>query len=134
MSDKKDKIEFIVSILMIVLSGLFMLESGFTGFFIVSEVVSYSDDIGLSYSSNTVYNWFPDNIGELQSVSISGRVIGNGTAKVYIDDLLIFDSLQLTEENSNLITALAVDENIIFENTTNNENATNENNQATEEN
>ncbi len=103
-------------VLALVLVGAYYLEPVITGFAIVTKQSNYVDDVNLEFSESSSYVWAMSNPGNLKSVKIDGSIIGNGEAKVYIEDdgerYLIFDSSKLVETESGLfsITGLVVDE------------------------
>ena len=75
----------------------------------------YVQEIGLSLDKPTNYTWNLENTGQLISLKISGSFIGDGNARIYLQDLqgdqwLIFDS-----EN---IVRLSPEENLTGENIT----------------
>ena len=97
-----------------VLITLFIfLEPVLTGFITSTELINHSDNIKLVVNDNEIYTWNIKNPGDIKSIKIDGDVQNKGFAKVYIEKgterFLIFDSNQLNEENSNLITGLVVD-------------------------
>ncbi|KHO45954.1 MAG: peptidase S8/S53 subtilisin kexin sedolisin [archaeon GW2011_AR3] len=84
--------------------ALFLGNGNLTGF-VVSEqaydsdlggFIGYSESIGISYVDSNQYMWQPDQAGTITAVRLSGTVIGEGTARVYLADgsskYLIYDS------------------------------------------
>lgn len=107
---------FIISIILLVPS-LFFIQMPTIGrgylfeMFIVEETNDYIDQIGLTLSENTEYNWSLVNKGNLTSVKLTGSLSENGSAKVYLQyeaqQYLIFDSSQLSQEYLSPITGFA---------------------------
>jgi len=65
------------------------------GYSIFQEKI-YTDYVNLTITKNQEFEWSPQNVGELNSISISGEIIGKGIVKVYIENdgkkYLLFDS------------------------------------------
>jgi hypothetical protein len=53
---------------------------------------TYTQDLDLVATENVVQDLTLDNLGDLQSLMISGSIEGEGNVKIYIEDLLILDS------------------------------------------
>src|SRR3989344_8558165 len=94
--------------------GIYFLGPSITGF--VIKEAGYEKDVNLVITSNGNYTLSLDNIGELKSLKIDGRVTSYGKARVYIEQdglkYLVFDSTRLDENevssnDSNLITGFA---------------------------
>jgi len=104
-------------ILALVMVGAFYLEPIITGFVTVTKQLNYTDEVNLEFNEDQTYVWTLSNPGNLKSVKIDGSIIGNGEAKVYIENNgirhLIFDSTQLVEKGSGIfgITGFVVAEN-----------------------
>ncbi|MBI2654923.1 hypothetical protein HYX06_00675 [Candidatus Woesearchaeota archaeon] len=97
--------------------GFYFLGPSITGF--VIKEAGYEKDVNLVITSNGNYTLSLDNIGELKSLKIDGRVTSYGKARVYIEQdgtrHLVFDSSRLGEgevssNESNLITGFAAKE------------------------
>ncbi|MBU0894751.1 MAG: sigma-70 region 4 domain-containing protein [Nanoarchaeota archaeon] len=63
-------------------------------------IETYTETLGVTINENITYTWILDNFGTLQSVKLSGLIIEQGNAKVYLEDnseneFLIFDSLNI---------------------------------------
>ena len=101
-------------ILALVFVGVYYLEPTITGFVTVEKHINYTDEVDLEFNETGTYTWNLGNPGDLKGVKISGSKIGQGQAKVYIEDegvrYLIFDSSQLVEKESGIfsITGFAV--------------------------
>ncbi|MFH1641535.1 MAG: tandem-95 repeat protein [Nanoarchaeota archaeon] len=69
-----------------------------------------TDTKSLVIEKTSNYNWFPKYNGKIKSIKISGSILNNGSAKVYLEDknisYLLFDSelLQKTKHASKKIT------------------------------
>ncbi|MBI2128670.1 PQQ-binding-like beta-propeller repeat protein [Candidatus Woesearchaeota archaeon] len=111
---KKYKPEFVVALLLIVASML-IFRAAYTGLFIYGEA-GYSKELNLTFNETATYNLFL-NASPL-SLKLSGSVVGNGYAKVYLLDngirKLIVDSSQL-QTSYDLITAYAIAEEFLNE-------------------
>src|SRR3989338_8094512 len=107
----------VYAILALVLIGAYYLEPAITGFVTVEKRVNYTDEVNFAADENEVFVWALGNPGQLKSVKIDGMIIGNGSAKVYIEHenvrYLVLDNSRLTEKPSGLfgITGFAVKEN-----------------------
>src|SRR3989338_40524 len=119
MQNKPHKVELwmFLAAAAIAVVGIYFLGPSITGF--VIKEAGYEKDVNLVITSNGNYTLDLDNIGELKSLKIDGRVTSYGKARVYIEQdglkYLVFDSTRLDEakENetisneSNLITGFA---------------------------
>ncbi len=58
------------------------------------ETETHQDNLNLEISSPQIYEWIPENSGQLLSSRVSGKLILNegGYVRVYLGDRLIFDS------------------------------------------
>ena len=107
----------VYAILALVLIGAYYLEPAITGFVTVEKRVNYTDDVNFAADENEVFVWALGNPGQLKSVKIDGILIGNGSAKAYIEHegirYLVLDNSKLAEKPSGLfgITGFAVKEN-----------------------
>jgi len=120
-NNKPHKLEIGMFLMAVVLLGfgLYFLGPSITGF--VIKQVSYSDDVNLVVVSGGNYTLDLQNVGELKSLKIDGRVSSYGKARVYAvlngSRHLVFDSTRIGENketaisgNSNLITGLVAKE------------------------
>ncbi len=77
----------------------------FTGFAIRGEARAqeFSQDLNLTFSSSADYEWKLENTGQLTSLKLSGLIEeqSGGNVKIYLDDLLILDSSDITTAESN---------------------------------
>src|SRR3989344_4139436 len=96
--------------------GIYFLGPSITGF--VIKEAGYEKNVNLVITSNGNYTLDLDNIGELKSLKVDGRVTSYGKSRVYIESngvrYLVFDSTRLDENletdasnDSNLITGFA---------------------------
>lgn len=85
-----------VVMLLLIISVLFISKPQITGYVIFTQEKTYEDNIGLVINESGNYTWDIDQIGDIKSIKASGKVIGNGTVKVYIEKngekYLIFDN------------------------------------------
>ena len=101
-----------LAILMILGLGLFFLKPTLTGLVVGPGEEIYTQNLGLVINENSSYDWQLEHAGILKSARISGRILGNGSIQVYLEDKIILDSLQLKESSGvNLIlTGLVIGE------------------------
>ena len=113
--------------IIIAVASFFVLKPLMSGFVIVSEEINYVDIIDEEFNKNQNYTWIPEHGGELLRLAISGSIIGNGSAKLYIECnnrfYLILDSEEVMNKKTAFITGLVVgaNESNIEENDSNNE-------------
>ena len=96
--------------------AIYYLAPTITGF--IAKEFSYTEDLNLVVTSSGNYTWQLENIGDLKSVRIDGRITNYGKARAYLESngirYLIFDSSMLNESKANnqssLITGFVVDE------------------------
>src|SRR3989338_10319937 len=106
----------VYAVLAFALIGIYYLGPAITGFVAVEKQVNYTDDVDFAADENKVFVWTLGNPGQLKSVKIDGIIIGNGSAKVYIEHegtrYLVLDNSKLAEKPSGLfgITGFAVRE------------------------
>jgi|GEM_PF-2042048 len=97
-----------LAVILILIFLAFFLRPAIIGL-IVQENLEFTDKINLQFTETNEYQWTPEHTGELQSVKVSGAVEGEGYVKVYLDDLLIFDSSNIEIKKAS-ITGLSIDE------------------------
>ncbi|MEK6910960.1 MAG: LamG-like jellyroll fold domain-containing protein [Nanoarchaeota archaeon] len=80
------------------------------GFATQDNSQTYTEDINLNLGNSSSYAWQIKNLGQLTSLKISGKMLDSGSAKIYLDDILILDSNSLkAEKNKNsFLTGFAV--------------------------
>ncbi|MBI2658549.1 hypothetical protein HYX05_00405 [Candidatus Woesearchaeota archaeon] len=115
------KIEMALILIALIASGIsvYYLGPSIIGFII--KEFNYEENLNLVVTANGNYTWQPENIGELKSVKLDGKMTNYGRARVYIVSneikYLVFDSTRLNEKNAtasnetSLITGFAVKEN-----------------------
>ncbi len=123
---KKQKITTsIFAIVFLSLLVFFVVYAGpaLTGFAVQDESDStretYTDYVNERFEKSQEYQWKQGQEGTLNSLRISGKIIGDGNVKVYLGDLLIMDSGKLSEDKKirgSLITGFAVDDSLPISN------------------
>jgi len=88
---------FSLAIVLLLVLVLFYLGSFITSFVIREETKVYSESLNLEFFNSGEYVWEIKNPGNLDFVKISGEIEGDGRVKVYLDNLLLFDSRYLDE-------------------------------------
>jgi len=83
---------FSIALLISMTLGAFLLEPAI-------DYDIYTENLNLIVNASSSYTWVPENPGILSSVRISGKIIGNGTAKVYLENKLLFDSSKIDKKN-----------------------------------
>src|SRR3989344_1563961 len=83
---------FSIALLISMTLGAFLLEPAI-------DYDIYTENLNLIVNASSSYTWMPENPGILSSVRISGKIIGNGTAKVYLENKLLFDSSKIDKKN-----------------------------------
>jgi len=91
-------------LVLLVIAGAYMFGSGITGLLTRGNTTLHTDAISAVFSESGEYTWTPASQGELTSAAISGKVVGSGSARVYLNDKLIYNSA-LDTVRANLITA-----------------------------
>ena len=71
--------------MLIVAASLFLLKPSLTGFVVVAEEKTYSDNLNLKINESGTYEWQVKNPGNMKSIKVTGSIGGNGTAKIYIE-------------------------------------------------
>src|SRR3989344_4812573 len=86
-----------VFFLLIILSltFIFFLKPAFVGLVVQEQTQQFAQQIRLDIDSTSTHEWQLGNPGTLDSVKLSGEIVGKGTVKVYLNDLLILDSEKL---------------------------------------
>ena len=102
-------------LLLIIITAMFiLLKPSFIGYFAFGNASSYTQDIDAMFVEDSVYLLYLEHEGELRSLKLNGEIIGEGTAKVYLETdnetYLVFDSTALEEYGITAITGLAVGE------------------------
>ncbi len=93
----------VIGLLIFIVSSIIFIGFRITGFAVLNEV-NYIDILNLSLNGSGIYFWGLQKQGDLNSVRLSGSIIGSGSVKVYIENegkkYLLFDN-----SNPNLITS-----------------------------
>src|SRR3989344_1532201 len=84
-------ISFFFIISLILISSIFYLKPTILGFTAKQEKQEFSQPLNLELSKSTDYEWKLENLGELNSVKLSGSVQGDGQVKIYLNNFLILD-------------------------------------------
>jgi len=98
----------IVAVFMILGFGFLFLKPTITGLIVGIGEEAYTQDIGLVVNESSVDEWQLEQIGVLRSVRVSGKILGNGSVKIYLDDKLVLDSSKLEKSGISMITGLAI--------------------------
>ena len=101
----------------LILSGIYLFynNAGLIGFVfqednLTVDVQTFTEPVNKEFSESSSLTWTPGNPGKLKSVSFSGDIIGEGDAKIYLNDLLILDTSKIEEKKqiTRGITGLAI--------------------------
>lgn len=97
LSQKRSKLIYIapIAIILILISSFILFKpTGITGYTVFGEVITSTDTLNLEINETSEYIWIPTKKGKLNSLMVSGEVIGEGYAKIYLvtetKDFLIF--------------------------------------------
>jgi len=110
----------ILAVFMILGFGFLFLKPTITGLIVGIGEDAYTQDISLIVNESIGYEWQPEHVGILKSARISGRILGEGSVRVYLNDKLILDSSKLEKSGISMITGLAIsdltktNENVVF--------------------
>lgn len=103
-----------IALIGILLMGIILFNPTLTGFVVKESSSKYSDNVGFVISESSSHIWMPTNNGELTSLLASGRIIGNGSAKMYLvvnnTRYLIVDTSTLEKTTTSLLTGLVIDD------------------------
>ncbi|MFH1290320.1 MAG: hypothetical protein ABIH92_02835, partial [Nanoarchaeota archaeon] len=80
---------------------------GITGLTVQLVEETHTDNLDLEVSESYSYGWEPENPGIILSSQISGKIIGRGHVRIYLDGILILDSKDL-EVTKTLITGSGI--------------------------
>ncbi len=97
--------------IIVLITSVFYIQPIIVGFFVQEQ--EHTQIINMDFNESTIYDWAVENPGTLDSVKISGSVLKQGNAKVYLEDILIFDSSKLKKEKNkpnSLLTGQAISE------------------------
>jgi len=89
MNKKEIKELGIVSIVLglMLLSSLFMLQGGITGWVIVN-IGNYTDNLDIDFTTNSSYVWSPDENGVIDFVNIKGYIEGDYGSVSLLDNII----------------------------------------------
>ena len=77
-----------------------------------SPIEGYVDDVNFFADENMSFIWTPKNTGELNSLKISGEIVGGGNVKVYLEgngkEFLVLDSNDLSGVEGNGLTGKVI--------------------------
>ena len=81
---------------MFFVSVLFVSKAEINGYVIFTEENTFDDNLKLIINESGNYTWTVNQIGDIESIRASGRNIGNGTVKIYVEKngerFLIYDN------------------------------------------
>ena len=101
----------VVLVAIVVVISFFMIRPRLTGFTSVKKEYSIADKVNITVNESGKYVWEAEQEGILKSLKLSGTVLRQGSAKVYLNYsnqvYLVFDSEQL-DENLNILTGMVV--------------------------
>ena len=99
----------VISIFLLLGIFLFFKYPVFTGYVVQGQENITVENVSLSFSENENYSLTLQN--NIDSFLVSGKIIGSGDVKVYLNDKqhLVLDSSKLREQN-NLVTGMAIGE------------------------
>jgi len=69
----------------------------------------FSHNVSLDFSESTIYEFSIPEKGNLTTLTLTGSIKGNGTVKIYFEEILTLDSSQINKASSRSITALAIE-------------------------
>ncbi len=115
-STRKNKVLLTISfILLIVLSlGIAIFITTQKDVLLAPLSLEFSETLNIEFIDLAEYEWIPTNPGKLEYVTISGRLEGIGTAKVFLNDLLILDTNEINSSvKKTSITGQIITEQVI---------------------
>ena len=106
---------FIV-ILAVLIFSVFYFRPVIVGLVIQEQLQNVAQQLNLEFNDSLEYEWAPEYSGRLQAFKISGLIQGEGSVKVYLDNILVLDSSDLNnsegiEIGTSKLTGLAISEN-----------------------
>jgi len=97
----------VVSLLILISAAILIGKVSLTGR-VVDEKEYTRIAINENFSESTEYELDLDK--NITALLLSGKIVGQGSVKVYLDDLLILDSSQLQKSGISSITGMAIEE------------------------
>lgn len=98
-------------VVFIFLSAFLLQDAVLTGMVLGPAAAEYSDEIGINFSgAQEEYVWYPENFGKINSISLDGVIVGNGSVTVKLvagnSTYTVLDSSLLELESSGAITGM----------------------------
>jgi hypothetical protein len=93
---------FSLFLISLVVLALFYLTPTLVGFITQEQTNTYTESLNLEFSESQNYEWELENLGQLESLEVSGLVEGDGEVKIYLDDLLILDSSEIKSKKAKI--------------------------------
>ncbi|RMF54678.1 hypothetical protein D6745_04565, partial [Candidatus Woesearchaeota archaeon] len=108
-------VEITIILLSLAFLAAYLYESEITGFNVKVETKTLTDNVNLEIKESGTYSLKPrTDFGSIKSIRISGKVIGDGEAKVYVEHknktYLLFDSSSPVFEEPK-VTGLVISDN-----------------------
>ena len=72
-------------ILLLLIASFFLLRPVITGYVVLSEEKTYTENLNLEINESGNYTWVLDKPGRIESIRAAGSVSGNGSVKIYIE-------------------------------------------------
>lgn len=72
-------------VLSLIIASLFLFKPIITGYAVFSKETAYNESLNLVLNESGDYNLALNKTGDISSIKATGRVIGNGTVKIYIE-------------------------------------------------
>lgn len=74
-----------VVVLSLIIASLFLFKPLITGYAVFSKEAAYNESLNLVLNESDDYNLALNKTGDISSIRATGRVIGNGTVRIYIE-------------------------------------------------
>ncbi|MDP7140805.1 MAG: hypothetical protein QF362_04815 [Candidatus Woesearchaeota archaeon] len=105
------KKSIIVLITIVIVISFFLVRPRLTGFVSIKKEYALIDKVSITANESSEYTWIPKEQGTLKSFKLSGTVLRQGAAKVYLNYsnklYLVFDSEQL-EKSLSAVTGMVI--------------------------
>jgi DNA-directed RNA polymerase specialized sigma24 family protein len=94
----------------VLFASYFYVQPAITGFFtkVSLQEENFIKTINQEFKETTTYDLELDYEGVLTSLSLDGEIKGEGSIKIYLDDLLILDSSKIKDSSTSLITGASI--------------------------
>ena len=89
----------LISLLII---AIFYITPVIIGFVTQEQIKTHTQNLNLEFTESQDYELELENLGQLDSMQISGLIEGQGQVKVYLDDLLILDSSNIQSKKAKI--------------------------------